>query len=80
MEFLVRLTCYRAHVLESMLEVLRDPLYPSAVDVVLAYGTHGQVAGRWIGHETGLDPIVLQCAKQLVGLSDRDTGIPGVGQ
>ena len=77
---LVRLTFYRAHLPESMLEVLRDPLYPSAVDVALADGAHGQMAGRWIGHETGLDPIVLQSAKQLVGLGDRDAGIAGVGQ
>ena len=69
-----------AEMLESMLEVLPDPLYPAAVDVVLADGTHGQVAGGWIGHETGLDPVILQGAKQLVGLSDRNPGVPGVGQ
>jgi len=66
--------------LESMLEVLRDPLYPAAVHVVLADGTHGQVAGGWISHETSLDPIVLQRTKQLVALSDGDAGVAGVGQ
>ena len=80
MEFLVRLTCYRAHVLESMLEVLRDPVYPAAVDIALADRSLRQVAGSWIRHETAFDAVILQGAEELVGLSDRDAGVAGVGE